>query len=135
MSQPFFLCVCILCARCSYLNTYSPYGKSYTLSLTLSMVTSTTPDTNHLQPTFNINHHTIVPIRIKSNWIEICAVRYRSIPPGEIEALQADPGEEITAALKTRINAARQGLGQLQFILILLFILKLNIHFSLAMES
>lgn len=39
--------------------------------------------------------------------------RRRELTAGELEALLADPGEEISATTKQRINAVRQGLALL----------------------
>lgn len=46
--------------------------------------------------------------------------RCRSFAAGELEALLADPGEELTAATKSRIDAARQGLALLHFLFLIL---------------
>lgn len=56
------------------------------------------------------HHHQIRPGGL------LLIVRRRGFAPGEFEALLADPpGEEISAATKQRINAARPGLALLPY--------------------
>ena len=68
-----------------------------------------TPTTNPTRPT-TTPPTTINSVRSSAPIERVRLVRLRGFAPGELEALLADPGEEISAATKQRVYAARQGL-------------------------